>query len=513
MFSSAIIIFREVFEIVLIVGIIMAATRGLAGRGRWVAIGLGGGALGAGIVALFVESISALADGMGQELFNASILFVAAAFIGWTVLWMAKHSREMVAHMRKVGKDVSEGNLPMYSIAAVVGLALLREGSEIVLFTFGMLASGQSISSILGGAALGTIAGLIVGMLVYTGLVKLSTKHILQVTSWLLIFLVAGMASQGAKYLSAAGYFSDFSETVWDSSQIVSDEGFLGKTLGVLIGYSARPELIQLIFYSATLLVLVALVKLPQYKAFQTLKTRIAALFCLFSMFALILPSDAAAAGKQVYNPYVEKGELEVESKGNITDNDEINRATSLSVGYGFTDYWASELYVEVEHEKGQSWGLTEYEWENKFQLTEQGEYFFDVGALTEIAISQEDDHADEFSARLLLAHDQGKFLHLANIILSHELNEHARDGIEYGLALSTRYKLDKMFEPGLELHSNFGRFQDHESLDEQSHQFGPVIYGKLPHGFKYDVGYLFGLSEGAPDGEVKWIVEYEMRF
>ena len=71
---SLIIVFREVFEAGLIIGIVMAVTAGVAGRGWWVAGGVAAGILGACVVALFTGAISQLFQGSGQELFNASIL-------------------------------------------------------------------------------------------------------------------------------------------------------------------------------------------------------------------------------------------------------------------------------------------------------------------------------------------------------------------------------------------------------------------------------------------------------
>jgi high-affinity iron transporter len=73
MLATAIIVFREVLEAALIVGIVMAASRGAAGRGFWVGGGIVGGVLGALGVAAAAGTIAAMAEGMGQELFDAAI--------------------------------------------------------------------------------------------------------------------------------------------------------------------------------------------------------------------------------------------------------------------------------------------------------------------------------------------------------------------------------------------------------------------------------------------------------
>ena len=256
MFSSAIIVFREALEIALILGVVLAATRMVEGRKRWIAIGFGAGIVGSILIAFFVEAISNAAEGLGQELFNALILLSATAVIGWTLIWMQKHARAMTQHFKEIGSNINEGRLPLYTLAVVVALTILREGSEIVLFTYGMLASGQSAMTILGGSIAGFVAGSIVGGLLYFGLLRIPTRYIFQVTSWLLIFLSAGMASIAAKYLVAAGFFETLAMPVWDTSAIISEQGIIGQALHTLLGYSAQPLGIQVVFYGATVAIL-----------------------------------------------------------------------------------------------------------------------------------------------------------------------------------------------------------------------------------------------------------------
>lgn len=261
MLSTAIVVFREALEIAMILGIVLSATRGLAGRAWWVAGGLLAGAMGSGLVAVFASSISDAADGMGQELFNAGILFTAAGLIGWTVVWMQGHAREMAAQLKKVGKEVVSGALPHYSLSVIVGLAMLRECSEIVLFIYGMLVSGEAVSEIVSGSLAGLVSGVLVGVLLYYGMLKIPARHTLKVTSWILILLVAGLTAQGANFLAQAGYFSDFTGVVWDSSWLLSESTLMGRMMHTLVGYSAHPTAIELIFYGATLALLVGMVR------------------------------------------------------------------------------------------------------------------------------------------------------------------------------------------------------------------------------------------------------------
>ncbi|PIR37775.1 MAG: iron permease [Alphaproteobacteria bacterium CG11_big_fil_rev_8_21_14_0_20_39_49] len=253
-----IVIFREILEIAIILGVVMVAAKELEQRNKWILIGLGAGVFGSLVVAFFAQAISNAAEGLGQELFNAIILLSASAVIGATALWMSKHAGELTAHLRHVSNEVIEGNLPLYTIAVVIALAVLREGAEIVLFTHGMMASGKEMSSIISGAVLGLFAGTILGGAMYFGLLKISPKHVFGVTTWLLMFLCAGMSASAAKYLASAGWFESMAFTVWDSSFILSNESLLGQIIHALFGYTAKPYAIQLVFYIGTLVILFA---------------------------------------------------------------------------------------------------------------------------------------------------------------------------------------------------------------------------------------------------------------
>src|SRR4051812_6332218 len=159
MLGTAIILFREVLEAALIIGIIAAATRGVRNRGMWIAGGIAVGIGGSCLVAAFASSISGLAEGMGQELFNASILGIAVVMLGWHNIWMARHGKELAAQASAVGKSVGSGSESVAVLLTVIGLAVLREGSEVVLFLYGLIAQGgTSVGSMLLGGTLGIVA-------------------------------------------------------------------------------------------------------------------------------------------------------------------------------------------------------------------------------------------------------------------------------------------------------------------------------------------------------------------
>jgi len=265
MLGALIIVFREVIEAGLIVGIVMAATRGVPNRGRWVLIGVGAGVLGAAIVAMFAGVISEAFQGTGQELFNASVLGVAVIMLMWHNAWMARHGREIADEMRRVGTAVTEGTKPLTALAIVVGLAVLREGSEVVLFLYGILASGATVSSLLTGGLLGIAAGAAFSALTYFGLLAIPNRHIFSVTSWLIALLAAGMAAQSVQFLNNAGLVVALDRTVWDTSWLLSEGSILGRLLHTLIGYTERPTEMQLAVYVSILIAMFLLMRVARY--------------------------------------------------------------------------------------------------------------------------------------------------------------------------------------------------------------------------------------------------------
>src|SRR6201996_9302769 len=206
MLATLIIVFREVIEAGLIVGIVLAATRGVPLRSRYVALGVAAGVAGACLVAAFAGELSSLFEGSGQELFNASVLLLAVAMLTWHNVWMARHGREMATHMRAIGAEVSSGQRTLLALAIVVGVAVLREGSEVVLFLYGIAAQGgTSASGMVVGGGLGLLAGAAVSALMYFGLLTIPAGKLFQVTSGLITLLAAGMAAQAVIFLQNGG--------------------------------------------------------------------------------------------------------------------------------------------------------------------------------------------------------------------------------------------------------------------------------------------------------------------
>ena len=262
MLGSAIIVFREVLEAALIISIVLAATRGVVARGWWISGGVAAGLSGSILVAFSAELISGAMEGTGQEIFNAGILLTAVLMLGWHNIWMAQHGKELAVRMSAIGNNVSAGQEPMYALAVAVMLAVLREGSEIVLFLNGIMASGETPLSLLTGSMLGLAVGGLAGYMLYSGLIRVPVSQFFRITSWMILLLASGMAAGAAGFLEQAGWLPAIKYGVWDTSNILSQKSVIGQILHTLVGYHDRPSGIQVVFYVVTLVVIFTLMQL-----------------------------------------------------------------------------------------------------------------------------------------------------------------------------------------------------------------------------------------------------------
>jgi high-affinity iron transporter len=262
-----IIVFREVIEAGIIVGIVLAASRGIKGRALWIGYGIAGGVAGACLVALFASQLSTLFAGNGQELFNAAILILAVGMLTWHNAWMASHGREMAKAARALGTAVAEGEQPLTALAIVVGIAVLREGSEVVLFLYGIAAASHATAgAMLTGGMLGILGGVLLSALMYAGLVVIPLKHLFTVTGTLIMLLAAGLAAQAVAFLQQADYLTTWSESLWNTSRILDENSIVGRVLHTLVGYTATPDTAQLVAYLATIVIMRGCMRLAAHQ-------------------------------------------------------------------------------------------------------------------------------------------------------------------------------------------------------------------------------------------------------
>ncbi|OIO69270.1 MAG: iron permease [Zetaproteobacteria bacterium CG12_big_fil_rev_8_21_14_0_65_55_1124] len=260
MTSALIIVFREMLEMALVLGVLFAATKGMRLSRQWIGAGIGAGIVGAVLFALFMEEIEGSANGDGEFIFNAAILGIASALIAWTVVWMSSHGREMAEKMRRVGQSVMDGDAPRTALAVVAAAAVLREGGEAVFFLFGAAQTVQQDgASVLMGAGLGVLLGGITGYVIYRGLVRIPLRHLFGVIGWVLIVLAAGMASQAVENLVMIDMLPALVDPLWNTSAWLPQSGMIGEVLRVMTGYSDQPSGMQMLVFVLALVLMALL--------------------------------------------------------------------------------------------------------------------------------------------------------------------------------------------------------------------------------------------------------------
>jgi high-affinity iron transporter len=264
MFKIAIILFRECLEIGLLIGIIMAATKKVANSRLYIIAGSIIGVIGASLFAFFTRILTISFGGVGDEIFDSSIILLTVFMIGWTIVWMQGYEQRLKNKLEGLSTQITSSFLSKFMLIFVVAIAILREGAEIILFIHG-IASAENISDISNyilALAVGGFGGLIFGITVYLGLVTFSGKYIFKISSMLLILIAAGLASQAAGILTSSGVISIMSNQVWDSSWLVHDMHPIGKLLNTIMGYTSKPNGMQIIFYTSTILGIALLAKI-----------------------------------------------------------------------------------------------------------------------------------------------------------------------------------------------------------------------------------------------------------
>jgi hypothetical protein len=236
---------------------------------------------------------------------------------------------------------------------------------------------------------------------------------------------------------------------------------------------------------------------------------------CIIQMTGV---SVYAGVADYVYTPIVEEGEREIDFKyGNAKQADGIRaQASSIGYGYGVTNSWFTEIYYKREIANPERFSLAE--WENKFQLTESGKYPVDVGFIVEVEAPLGNSKSPvELRMGPLLQTEFGKLQLNGNLLFERQFGRKdlgEKHVTEMGYQWQVKYRWKKEFEFGLQGLGDLGQWDDWEKYTEQNHRMGPAIFGKFSLGgyqaIQYNVAWLLGLSDAAPNHTLRMQIEYE---
>ena len=250
------VVWRESVEALLVVGILNAwlarqpeRSVSVAGR-RFLWLGVGAGAVLAVVLGALLMTVGESLSDEGQEYFQAGMVLVAAALILQMVFWMRRHGRTLKRELETGAKRSAE-TANWWGLAILAMLAVAREGSETVVFLYGILAGGGSTGTftLAGAIALGFGLAILTYWLLQVGSRVLSWRLFFRATEIMLLLLASALVMTGVDHLVSLGVVPVLGAPLWDTSFLIDDSGVVGGLIAGLTGYRARPDVTALLVY------------------------------------------------------------------------------------------------------------------------------------------------------------------------------------------------------------------------------------------------------------------------
>ena len=238
MLANFLIGLREGLEAALVVGILIAYVVKLGrfdvlpriwlGVGLAVALSLGLGAvLTFGAYGLSFEA---------QELIGGLLSIIATAFVTWMIFWMLRAARGLSRELRsEVDSHLSGAG---WGLVLVAFLAVGREGIETALFIWAAVQASGSTTFPLIGAALGILVAIVLGYLIYRGVLRINLTKFFTYTGVFLIVVAGGVLAYGVHDLQEAGFLPGLNNLAFNVSAIIPPDSWFGTLLKGIFNFS-----------------------------------------------------------------------------------------------------------------------------------------------------------------------------------------------------------------------------------------------------------------------------------
>ncbi len=237
LFTSVVLISQEILEASLFISVLMVFSRICLISRRWLYPALCLGFLGALWYSLELDRVSEWFDYVGQEIVNASLqCAIYLLVLCFTALFVARERIRL------------SGLLIALCMALIVAFAVVREGSEIIIYLSGFIKNRELLFPALVGSGIGAGIGLSVGALLFYLLVHLAPRWRQNSCLILLALLGANMLSQASRGLMQADWLPS-GQALWDSSFLLSERSIVGHIAYALVGYEATPSAVQVSCY------------------------------------------------------------------------------------------------------------------------------------------------------------------------------------------------------------------------------------------------------------------------
>ena len=246
--TSVVFVLREVLEAALLISLLTALSKRLGISSRWVIVALVAGLFGAAIYGFNIDLVSEWFEGVGQEVVNAGLQIAI-----YIVLCMVA----VLSVRRRQGRAAFDELISLL-MAASVALAIVREGSEIMIYLSGFLQVTDMLLPVLAGSFIGAGIGMSAGAVFYYALLSLGRRAAVITGGVLLSLVAAGMGSQATTLLIQADWLPS-QYPAWDSSWLITEQSVSGQVLYALIGYEATPTPLQLFVHISAFVFIVAM--------------------------------------------------------------------------------------------------------------------------------------------------------------------------------------------------------------------------------------------------------------
>lgn len=273
-----IIVFRESLEAAIIVGIILTLLNKLQQKRlqRFAWYGIVSAIILSAFCGLFLQMIEeSIGNAAYSKLFEASMMYLAAGFLLYMVLWLSK-KKNFTSDIKNKAEEFGK-NESGWGIYFLVLFAILREGFETALFLYGANNTGEF-------SYIGFVSGIVLAVgiayvMFFTGK-KINLKAFFKYSTILLIVFAAGMMTYGThefeeflekgefvqeEFPRAYSIFEPTRELTADQNpafynqkgkfyvHILNDGGTVGQYLKGFIGYNSNPNWAEVIIWFATL--------------------------------------------------------------------------------------------------------------------------------------------------------------------------------------------------------------------------------------------------------------------
>ena len=196
-----------------------------------------------------------------QEAIGGGLSIIAAGFVTWMVLWMAKSARglskELQAAVDRAAAGTARGGL-----VALAMLAVGREGLETAMFLWAATRSagngGSAVNPLVGGL-LGIFTAIALAWLSYRGVLKLNLAKFFTWTGGILILIAGGVLAYGVHDLQEAGIVPGLHTLAWDISSVIAPTSVVAVVAKGIFNFTPAPTVLEVIVWVSYVAVVMTL--------------------------------------------------------------------------------------------------------------------------------------------------------------------------------------------------------------------------------------------------------------